>query len=99
MNLDVHFKVRKDGKLIEGGDGKIQDVSRAGMFFESDAVIPPGTVLRLIVAWPIRFQGKTRLDWIVDGVVLRSGPSGTAVNIMRQRFERGAQSKRKKLAS
>jgi len=98
MNLDVHFKVRKRGKLINGGDGKIQDVSRAGMFFESDAVIPPGTVLRLIVEWPVRFQGKTRLDWVVDGVVLRSTPSGTAVNIMRQRFERGA-SKRKNLAS
>jgi hypothetical protein len=99
IELDVQFAIRKQDKMIEGGEGKIQDVSRAGIFLKSSAVIPPGTVLRLIVEWPVRFQGKTRVDWIVDGVVLRSTSSGMAVNIIRQRFERRSQSKRKKAAS
>jgi hypothetical protein len=99
MSLDVQFKIRKDGKFIDGGEGKIHDVSRSGLFFESSSVVSPGTVVRLVAAWPVRFQGKTRVDWVVDGVVLRSTAFGMAVNIMRQRFERGAQTKRKKLAS
>jgi hypothetical protein len=100
LSLDVHFKIRKKGKFVNGGDGKIHDVSRGGICFEcGDAIISPGTALRLIVEWPVRFQGKTHLDWVVDGVVLRSNPMGTAMNIMRQRFERGAQNKRKRLAS
>ncbi len=99
MNLAVHFKLQKEGRFLEGGDGRIHNVSRTGIFFECGAVIQPGTAVRMVIAWPVRFQGKTRVDWIVDGVVVRSGPSGTALNIMRQRFERVAQSRRKRLAS
>src|SRR5262245_950304 len=89
MALNIEFKVRKDGKFVPGGNGRIHDVSRSGLFFESGAVLPAGTVLRLFVDWPVRFQGKTRVGWVVDGVVMRSTDSGTAVNIMRQWFERG----------
>ena len=97
ISLDVHFTIRKRGELAATGEGKIQDISRGGIFFESASVIPPGTVLRLVVDWPVRFQGKTRVEWIVDGVVLRSTPAGTAVNIMRQRLERRS-TKQKKMA-
>src|SRR5215472_7973116 len=87
LNLDVHFKLRKKGKFVKGGHGRIHDVSRGGIFFVTDAVLPLGTTLRLLVEWPVRFQGKTRLEWVVDGTVLRSTALGTAVNIRRQRFE------------
>ena len=80
------------------GEGKIRDVSRSGIFFESDTLVSPGSVLRLIVDWPVRFRNKTRVDWIVDAIVVRSTPSGTAVTIMRQRFERQPQGKVKKMA-
>jgi hypothetical protein len=99
MDLAVHFKVRKENRFVDGGDGRIHDVSRAGMFFQSSAFIPPGSVVRAIVEWPVRFQGKTRIDWIVEGIVVRSGPSGTALDIRRQHFERAATSRRKKMAS
>jgi hypothetical protein len=97
ISLDVRFMIRKQGEFVEGGDGKIQDVSRTGIFFESPAALPPSTVLRLVVDWPVRFQGKTHIDWIVDGVVVRNSSSGTAVNIMRQRLERRSQTKKEKL--
>jgi len=99
INLGVQFKIRKEGKFIQGGEGKTHDVSHRGIFFESNAAVPPGTVLRLVVEWPIRFQGNTSVDWVVDGVVVRSTVSGMALNIMRQRFERGSQNKRKKLTA
>jgi hypothetical protein len=96
--LKLQFTIRKHGKVIGGGEGKIQDVSRSGIFFESNIVVPPGSVLRLTVDWPIRFQNKTRVDWIVDAVVVRSTLSGMAISIMRQRFDRRLQGKEKKLA-
>src|SRR5262245_32948094 len=99
MSLSIEFKVRKDGKFVAGGTGRIHDVSRTGLLFESGPQIPAATVLRLFVDWPVRFQGKTRVGWVVDGIVLRSSSSGTAVNIMRQWFERGVVSKKKTLAS
>jgi hypothetical protein len=97
INLGVQFQIREEGKFIQGGEGKIHDVSHSGIFFESNTAVPPGMVLRLVVEWPVRFQGKTSVDWIVDGVVVRSTVSGMALKIMRQRFERGFQNKRKKL--
>jgi hypothetical protein len=98
MRLDLQFMIRKQGKLVKAGEGKTQDISRAGILFESAKTLEPNTVLRLIVDWPVRFQGKTRVNWIVDAVVVRSSPSGTAVNIMRQRFERRFKRKEERLA-
>ena len=96
--LKLQFTIRKHGKVAGSGEGTIQNVSRTGILFDSGTAIPPGTVLRLIVDWPVRFQNKTHVDWIVDAVVVRSTSSGTAINIMRQRFERQSQGKEKKLA-
>jgi len=90
--------IRKQGKLVKGGDGKTQDISRAGILFESAKTLEADMVLRLIVDWPVRFQGKTRVKWIVDAVVVRSSALGTAVNIMRQRFERPVKRKEERLA-
>lgn len=98
MRLDVQFMIRKQGKLVEGGTGQTQDISRAGIFFESSKPLTPNTVLQLVIDWPVRFQGKTHVDWIVDAVVVRTAPSGMAVNIMRQRFERRLKRKEERLA-
>ena len=95
ISLDAQFTIRKQGKIVEAGEVKIQNVCRAGIFFESPVVIPPGSVLQLVVDWPVLFEGKTHLQWVVDGIVVRSTSSGTAVQIMRQRFERCTQKKRK----
>src|SRR5262245_21372362 len=95
ISLDVHFTVRKQGKILETGAGKIQNVCRSGLFFECPIVIPPGSVLQLVIDWPVLFEGKTPVQWVVDCVVVRSTSAGTAVQIMRQKFERNMQKKRK----
>jgi len=95
ITLDAHFVIRKQGKILETGEGKIQNVCRSGLFFESPLVIPSGSVLHLVVDWPVLFEGKTPVQWVVDCVVVRSTSSGTAVQIMRQKFERSTQKKRK----
>ena len=98
ITLDMQFMIRKHGKLSQGGEGKIRDVSRLGILFTSSTPLAPGTALRLVVDWPVRFQGKTSVDWIVDAVVVRHNDAGTAVNIMRQRFERRSRTKEERLA-
>jgi hypothetical protein len=94
ISWDAQFTLRKHGKILEAGEVKIQNVCRAGMFFESPVVIPPGSVLQLIIDWPVLFEGKTPVQWVVDCVVVRSMSSGAAVRIMRQRFERSTEKKR-----
>ena len=99
IDLAAQSKVRKNNKFVDAGDGKIHNVSRAGMFLECAEAIPAGTAVRLVVEWPVQFEGKTRVEWIVDGLVVRSDSSGMAVNIIRQRFERVSQGRRKKMAN
>jgi hypothetical protein len=95
--LNAQFTMRKRGTVISSGVGRIRNVSGAGIFFESPTVLPVGGVLRMIVDWPVRFEGKVRVDWVVDAVVVRSTASGTAVSIMRHRFERRSRGKEKKM--
>jgi hypothetical protein len=94
ISLDVHFTIKKQAKILETGIGKIQNVCRSGLLFECPIIIPPASVLQLIIDWPVLFEGKTPVQWVVDGVVVRSTSSGTAVQIMRQKFERSTQKKR-----
>ena len=98
LHLGLQFTIREHGTVIGTGEGKIRDVSRSGIFFESSTIVPPGSVLQLTVDWPVRFQNKTRVDWIVDAVVVRNTQFGMGINIMRQRFERQVHVKQKKLA-
>jgi len=95
IGLDAQFTLRKQGEKLETGEVKIQNVCRAGIFFESPVIVPPGSVLQLVIDWPVLFEGKTPVQWVVDCIVLRSMSSGTAVQIMRQRFERCTEKKRK----
>jgi hypothetical protein len=95
--LNAQFTMRKRGTVISSGVGQIRNVSGAGIFFESPTVLPIGGALRMTVEWPVRFEGRVRIDWIVDAVVVRSTAAGTAVSIMRHRFERRLRSKEKKM--
>ena len=94
ISLDAQFTIQKQEKIMEAGTGKIQNVCRTGIFFESPTVIPAGSVLQLVIDWPVLFEGKTPVRWVVDGIVVRSTLSGTAVQIMRQKFERCKKKKR-----
>src|SRR5262245_7048434 len=49
--------------------GTVVDVSRAGLFVESDAKAPPGTPVTLLIAAD---QGRTRTEIRVTGRVARS---------------------------
>jgi|SRR5581483_7020498 len=95
ISLDAQYTVRKRGKVTESGQIKIQNVCRTGIFFECPTAIPVGSVLQVIIDWPVMFEGKTPVQWVVDCVAVRSTSSGTAAQIMRQRFERSMKKKRK----
>src|SRR5690348_5169221 len=96
--LKMQFTIREHGIAMSSGMGKIRNVRGAGIFFESTAILSPGSTVRLIVDWPVRFRGAARIDWIVDAVVVRSTADGTAVKIMKHRFERRSRTREKKLA-
>jgi hypothetical protein len=98
MELDMEFSVLKAGVKVASGRGKILNLSKTGILFESERRLPPESIVHIIVDWPVKFQQTKRIDWIVQAVVVRSDAQGTAVRIMRQRFSRQSRSKRRKMA-
>jgi|SRR5437868_7884526 c-di-GMP-binding flagellar brake protein YcgR len=100
IEVDVQFIVSKHGKTLQTGSGITRDVSAGGMLFEPNQVLSldPGNVIHVIAKWPVRYQRTTRVDWIVDGIVVRSDARGIAVEIHKQHLERRAQSRTKKHA-
>lgn len=84
ISFDMQYTIANIPPMIGGGKGKILDVSTGGIYFQCDRIMAPDTVVHLVVDWAMSAKP---MDWIVDCVVVRSDSEGTAVVIMRHRFE------------
>lgn len=90
VTLKVQFTILDQKRVVGRSKGEVLDASTSGLFLTSQTPIRPGSILQLVIKWPVRPPGVKRVDWIVRGVAVRTGPLGTGVNIIRQRFERQA---------
>ncbi len=72
------------------GSGRIVNISKSGLLFQSEKPIAPGTELTICAPWPGRLGGAS-LQLVIAGRAVRSGSEGTAVRILRYdfRFQRG----------
>ena len=98
IQFEVHFAVRSEGKTVSSGEGVIRNASSEGLFFQTDQSLPVGSDVHLVAKWPVRFRRTTRIDWIVEGHVVRSDPRGAAVEILNQHLERRSRRKTERLA-
>jgi len=75
FRLPLHLRYR----LVDGesGTGQVCDISRSGVFFWSDAVLPVDSPIFLRIEWPAPANGGMELN--VSGHVMRSDCAGTAV--------------------
>ncbi|MBF8285289.1 MAG: type IV pilus assembly PilZ, partial [Anaerolineales bacterium] len=60
--------------------------SSGGVLFSSDQVLSVGTKVELAIDWPFLLQRTCALRLVVMGRVLRSDPSGTAIQTERYEF-------------
>ena len=63
--------------------GKTTDVSSSGARFRIDRELPVGTTVELRIKWPMRCPGNFPLELVLEGHVLRSDASGTAIQTQR----------------
>ena len=94
IEFPVDFAIVNHGMTIRTGSGVTRDVSAGGLYFEPGQQLPvtPGSVIHVIAKWPVRFQRTVHVDWIVDGIIVRTDERGIAVEILKQHFERRARS-------
>lgn len=86
LRLDVEYKLLNDGHVLRLGSGRTTNISSAGLFFETNDLLPIRNPIEVAIDWPILLDGSCRLKMIVHGSVLRSDRRGTAVDISRHEF-------------
>ena len=72
VDLELRYLLPGNGPG-QGGWGKALNMSKGGILFEADSVLPVGGQAELVIAWPFRLQQVCSLELIVVGQISRSG--------------------------
>jgi hypothetical protein len=88
--VDFEYYVLDRGCIVAAGTGKTAKISSRAILFESVSHFAPGTVLQIIAHWPVLYQGKEALRWIVQGTVAGQPGCGTLLMIEHERLVRPA---------
>ena len=68
------------------GHAPIRDISSGGVFLKTDRILRIGQSIRVLMDWPVLLEDRCPLRLVIDGKVLRSDQSGTAVKLTKYDF-------------
>ena len=88
LRWPVIFTVSENGVIVRSGCGKTWNLSTTGILFKCRTLLPCGSRIQLRVAWPVKPPHTQRFELVLQGFIVRSGPDGTAVRIIRKEFVR-----------
>ena len=86
VELKVYYQAFRDHDAVLAGSGRTSDLSRRGVFFRGDHILPTGLDVKLHIDWPSPSQEIPRLQLVISGKVTRSSGSGNAVEIVSHAF-------------
>jgi hypothetical protein len=76
IELKVHYRLRLNPEGYEGyGYGWTVNISRSGVLFTTEQLLPPGCGADIHIDWPVNLDGKHPLTFLAHGSIVRSGPS------------------------
>ena len=83
--LDLQYR------LLSGrsGRGELVNISSGGLLFRCGAVLPPGELIEVELAWPSPLDAAQPLRLCIHGFIVRSDSSGTALTIGKYEFRGG----------
>lgn len=94
IRLELQYKMRKLGLVKLTGSGRTVNISRGGVFFESDRPLPEHGEIDLVVNWPFLLDDACPLKLIVRGRIVRSDKKGSAVRMRSYDFRTSKRSAR-----
>ena len=63
------------------GAGKTINISAGGVLISTDSALPKGKPIRLTIDWPVRLNGVTALNLVLEGTLVRTGNDEAAISI------------------
>ena len=84
LSVRFHSIERAQG---HGGAGITRDLSSHGMFIETDREkADPGSLVKIVMDWPVLLEGNIRLQFVAEGQVVRCDAFGFGVRILRHEY-------------
>lgn len=83
IRTGLEYRLILRRKVVDTGTGRLANISRGGLLFQSAEAIPPRTQIELKVDWP---APAVKIALHVVGQTVRSQGAGTAVKIIRCAF-------------
>ena len=83
---NVAYKLMGDGRILTEGRGRSVNISSSGLLIATEAALPLGALIEIVIAWPAKLDDGVGLNLHVRGRTLRSYGNHTAVAITGYEF-------------
>jgi hypothetical protein len=86
--LELPFEYRLFGRdqYVQEGCGRTLNMSSRGLLVAPDQQISKGLPIEIVVQLPVELKDMTGARLVILGHVMRSGPTGAAIKIVRHGF-------------
>jgi hypothetical protein len=86
LEMRLRYRLIDGVRTVWKGTGTTTDVSRAGIRFLAERVLPTDSRIELAIDWPARFGGLYPMELVVFGTISRSNVAGVVVQIAAWKF-------------
>src|SRR5579864_1000075 len=74
IRAELYYRVIYGYEVLGTGRGRSLNISSSGILIEADHTLPPGSLIELSIAWPVRLHNVTALQlWVTARVVRTEG--------------------------
>lgn len=83
---ELEYRVICGYQIIQTGVGRTVNLSKNGILFESEQMLPPGTEMEVSIAWPVLLRDTVALNLCASGQVTWSQDRRHALTVLRHEF-------------
>jgi hypothetical protein len=83
---EMRFKLLEADRVIAAGLGTTENLSSAGVAFQSNATLPNGSFIELSISWPMLLDNSCPMRLIVFGRVLRGTDDTKVCSVEKWEF-------------
>jgi hypothetical protein len=86
LDLALTYRIRQQYRVIATGSGRTSNMSSSGLAFTTNETFNLATYVEVSICWPVLLYDNCLLKLVVEGTVVRSGGTSTAIRIKRHEF-------------
>ena len=86
IDLPIQYKILRKYLVTGTGTGTTVDISSGGIAFVANESFKIGAHVELSVGWPMLLNGSCPMQLVIEGRVVRSNGSLTAIRMDRHEF-------------